>query len=125
VGWLGKGKGGFQVGFGQVGNVRSLELRTISVLLYRPPTFAAISRPALSAASCCIPLTPLEYTILNLIGLPDGQVYKNKTLPFPKVPVEELSSARLRSATSGSSLASPWVSGVHVVATDRTPPAEA
>jgi len=29
-----------------------------------------------------MPRTLLEYTILNLIGLPDGQVYRNKTRPF-------------------------------------------
>lgn len=37
-------------------------------------TLPEISIPILSFVSCWMPLTPLEYTILNLIGLPDGQV---------------------------------------------------
>ena len=69
-----------------------------------------ISIPHRSFASCWIPRTLLEYTIRNFIGLPDGQVYRNKTLPLDGGAVvagDGVSSfgdsCSLRSFTSGAS----------------------
>lgn len=79
----------FEVRLGQVGDVRRLDLTQSQQERHANGramddgrTLPTISTPALSLASCCTLLTLLEYTMRNLMGLLDGQVYRNSTRPL-------------------------------------------